>query len=335
MIKALTYAVLLAAMVAFGFGVYRIATLLRTDGAHVVKPSSISAPSLPGTMYLAQDGALYRFKDGQFTQITSNAGWTEPAASPDGSQLIAVQRSGNFSDLYLLTSRGRVLRQLTHHRSGAAEANHWSFFPRFSPDGSQVFYSYDAKVVGSYQVDLAIFAISLDSGAVTQWTVANPYTGGDVNPVPLQSGALVFTRYSIDDQSKVHSQVWIQERPGTAGVALTQPADNCASPDVSADQRELVMLCRQDQLQSADVVVADLLADSTLGTPTTLVHGRLTAAPVFSPDGQTVAFLSPVEAGRPFQLWTVSVATAGPGSAAHALTANVGLDSSAAPVWTR
>jgi Tol biopolymer transport system component len=332
-IKALTYAVLVAAMVAFGFGVYRAATLLKTDTSHVVKPSSTTAPSLPGTMYVAQDGALYRLKDGQFTQITSNAGWTEPAASPDGSQLVAVQRTGNFSDLYLFTSSGRVVRRLTHHQAAAAEANHWSFFPRFSADGSQVFYSYDAKVVGSYEVDLAIFAISLDSGTVQQWTAPNPYTGGDVNPVPLKSGALVYTKYSIDDQSQVHSQVWMQAQPGGAGVALTQPADNCASPDVSADQKQLVMICRHDQLQSADVVIADIADDGTLGTPVTLVHGQLTAAPVFSPDGKTVAFLAPVVAGGPFQLWTVSVAKSA--SAAQAMTSNVGLDSTAAPVWTR
>lgn len=335
MIKALTYVVLVAAMAAFGFGVYRVASLLKTNGTHVVKPSSTSAPSLAGTMYVAQDGALYRLKDGQFAQITSDAGWTEPAASPDGSQLVAVQRTGNYSDLYLLTSGGRILRQLTHHRAKAAEANHWSFFPRFSADGSQVFYSYDDKVVGSYEVDLSIFAMTLDSGTVTQWTNPNAYTGGDVSPLPLKSGGLIYTKYSIDDQSQVHSQVWFQAGPGAAGVALTQPADNCASPDVSADQKELVMVCRHDQVQTADVVVADLASDGTLGSPTTLVRGQLTAAPVFSPDGQTVAFLSPVQGGGPFQLWTVGVTASQSGSAARALTSDIGLDSTAAPVWTR
>ena len=337
MIKALTYAVLLAAMVAFGFGVYRAASALRTNNTHVVRPSSTTAPALPGTMYVAQDGALYRFKDGQFTQITSNAGWTEPAVSPDGSQLVAVQRSGNFSDLYLLSPEGRIERQLTHHRSGQVEANHWSFFPHFSADGSQVFYSYDSKVAGTYEVDLAIFSMDLNTGSVTQWTTPNAYTGGDANPVPLKSGGLIYTKYSIDEQSQVHSQVWFQARAGSAGVALTQPADNCASPDVSTDQAELVMLCRHDQLQSIDVVLANIAADGSLSTLTTLVHGQLAAAPVFSPDGKTVAFLSPVEAGGTFQLWTVSVTppSTSAASSAHALTSNVGLDATAAPVWTR
>ena len=333
MTKALTYAVLLVAMVAFGFGVYRAATVLKTNGTPVVKPSAISAPSLPGTLYVAQDGALYRLKGGQFTQITDSAGWTEPAASPDGSQLVAVRRIGNYSDLYLLTSTGRIERQLTHHQSGSVEANHWSFFPRFSPDGTLVFYSYDAKVVGAYQVDLAIFAMSLADGTVVQWSTPNPYTGGDVNPLPLKSGELIYTKYSIDDQSQVHGQVWFQAGPGTDGVALTQPADNCGSPAVSADETLIAMVCRHNDLQSADVVVDHLTTTGTLGAPTTLVQGQLAAAPVFSPDGKTLAFLAPVSSGGAFQLWTVPVDASKQTSPAHALTSNVGLDSTAAPVW--
>jgi Tol biopolymer transport system component len=333
MTRALTYAVLLVAMIAFGFGVYRAATLLKTDSTHVVKPSATSAPSLPGTLVVAQDGALYRLRDGQFTQITDSAGWTEPAASPDGSQLVAVRRIGNFSDLYLLTSTGRIERQLTHHHAGPAEANHWSFFPRFSADGTQVFYSYDAKVVGSYQVDLAIFAMSLEDGTVVQWTTPNAFTGGDVNPIPLKGGGLIYTKYSIDDQSQVHGQVWFQARPATDGVALTQPADNCGAPAVSADGTLIAMVCRHSDLQSADVVVESLGADGTPGAPKTLVQGQLATAPVFSPDGKTVAFLAPVVPGGAFQLWTVPVDASKAASQARAVTSNVGLDSTAAPVW--
>lgn len=335
MTRVLAYIVLLGAMIAFGFGVYRAATALKGSHGQVARPTTVQAPSLPGTMYLAQDGALYSLKGAHFSQITDNAGWMEPAVSPDGSKLVAVRRIGNYSDLYLLTPSGRVIKQLTHHAAQAAEANHWSFFPRFSPDGSQVFYSYDDKVVGSYEVDLTIFSIAIDSGAVVQWTVPNPYTGGDVQPLPLKGGGLIYTKYSIDDQSQVHSQIWYQSGPGTAGVALTQPADNCSAPDVSADGKAVVMVCRRDQLESADVVVEMLGADRSLSLPLTVAHGRLAASPAFSPDGRTVAFLAPVEAGGAFQLWTVPFPTSRNGSSAHAQTTDVGLDATSAPAWIR
>ena len=337
MIKALTFAVLVAAMAAFGFGVYHVAGMFKTDNTRVVRPTAVAAPSLPGTMYFAQDGALYRLNGGRFTQLTSNAGWTEPAVSPDGSELVAVRRTGNYSDLYLLSSSGRVVSQLTHHQAAAAEANHWSFFPRFSPDGTAVFYSYDDKVPGSYEVDLSIFSIGVETHTVVQWTNPNAYTGGDVNPVPLKDGGLIYAKYSIDDQSQVHSQVWMQSRAGSDGVALTQPGDNCGSPAVSADEKTIAMICRRGDLQTADVVVASLdEANYSIGPATTVVHGQLAAAPVFSPDGKTIAFLAPVAPGGTFQLWTVGDAS-GPGAQpnARALTSNVGFDSTASPVWTR
>jgi Tol biopolymer transport system component len=333
--RAVTYAVLVAAMIAFGFGVYHAASALKSNHKQVVRPSAEGGPSVPGTMYLAQDGALYRLKDRHFTQITDEAGWLEPAASPDGSELVAVRQTGNYSDLYLLTSTGRVVKQLTHHSSPQVESNHWSFFPRFSADGTRVFYSYDAKVVGSYEVDLAIFSIAIGSGAVEQWTTPNAYTGGDVDPVPLKGGALLYTKYSIDNQSQVHSQIWFQPNAAAAGVALTQAADNCSSPAVSLDGRSVAMVCRRDQLQTADVVIVGVNADGTWSSPVALVQGKLAASPAFSPNGRMLAFLAPVETGGAFQLWSVPVGPLTSGAEAKSLTSNVGLDATSAPVWIR
>ncbi len=336
--KAVTYTLLILAMMAFGFGVYRVAGVLKTDSGRVVRPSSTTAPALPGTMYVAQRGALYRFKDGAFTQITDDAGWTQVAVSPDGSQLVAVMRHENYSDVYLLGSNGRIIQQLTHHQAQQVEANHWSFLPRFSADRSQVFYSYDAKdPFATYRVDLAIFALADDgSGAVVQWTVPDDYTGGDVDALPLGDGGLIYTKYSIDDKSQVHSQLWYAARPGQPGRALTQPEDNCLQPALSPDGKTLAMICRRDQLQSTDLVMAQLDGTNhTLGNESVLVHGQFSASPVFSPDGQTIAFLAPVQAGEAFQLWTVPAAATSSPSAAHPITQNLGLDSSAPPAWVK
>ncbi len=336
--KILTYGVLILAMVAFGFGVYRVAGALKTESGRVVRPSTTTAPALPGTMYVAQQGALYRFKDGTFTQITNDAGWTQPSTSADGSQLVAVMRHENYSDVYLLTPSGRVLQQLTHHASPQVEYNHWSFYPHFNGDGTRVFYSYDNKdPYSSYRVDLAIYALADDgSGSVVQWTVPNDYTGGDADPLPLRSGGLIYTKYSIDDKSQVHSQLWFAAGPGRAGAALTQPDENCAQPAMSPDQKTVAMVCRHAQLQSTDVVVASFdAARAAFGQESILVQGQLASSPVFSPDGQTVAFLAPVQPGEAFQLWTVPAAASSSPSAARPITQNLGLDSSAAPAWIK
>jgi len=336
--KVVTYAVLILAMVAFGFGVYRAAGALKTDSGRVVQPSSTSAPALPGTMYVAQQGALYRFKDGSFTQITKDSGWTQPAASPDGTHLVAVMRQQNFSDLYTLYPNGQIQQQLTHHESPQVEYNHWSFYPRFNADGSRVFSSYDDKdPYSSYRVDFAIYALADDgSGSVLQWTVPNDYTGGDADPQPLRGGGLIYTKYSIDDKSQVHSQLWFASAAGRPGTALTQPADNCSQPSLSPDQTSVAMICRHSDLQATDVVVAKFdSATLTLGPAKVLVLGQLSASPVFSPDGQTLAFLAPVQPGEGFQLWTVPAAASASPSAARPITQSLSLDSSAPPAWVK
>lgn len=325
---------LVVAMLAFGIGVYHAAELFRANKPVVHKPNEVSVEALPGTMYVAQQGALYKFHHGNFTQITPEAGWLQPSVDPRGGQLVAVQRKNNFSDLYLLSTSGHVTAQLTHNQSDVVETSHWSFYPRFSPDGSQLFYAYDPKdSYNSYQIDLAIFASPSNPGSRSpvQWTSPNAYTGGDVDPQSLRDGGLVYVKYSIDDQFQVHSQVWYQRRAGTDGVALTSADLNCAQAALSADEKHIAMVCRKSSNTNNEVDVAPF--DPTtgqVGATTTLVTGVLAASPAFSPDGKTVAFLAPAKAGGGFQLWS---APASGSSAAHQVTFDLGLDADSAPVW--
>lgn len=325
--------VLLLAMLAFGIGVYHGAGLLKASHPTIRRPTAITATPLPGTMYLVQAGAIYRFQHGSFTQITADDGWMQPAPAQSG-QLIVVRRENNFSDLYMLGTSGREVSQLTHNSSpGPAQDSHWAFYPRISPDGQTLFYSYDPKdPYNDYRVDLAIYASRM--GAALQpvdWTVPNDFTGGDVAPLPLQDGGLIYTKYSIDDQSQVHSQIWVQRRARSAGLALTTPELGCGQPAVSPDEKFVVMVCNKGSNQSAELDIAPFDASNlTLGTPTTLAGPMLVASPAFSPDGKTIAFLAPSSPGGGFQLWTVS--TSGHG-AARDITTDLGLDATSPPVW--
>lgn len=319
-------------MLAFGIGVYHAAGFLRADKPVIQRPTHTTASPLAGTMYLTQAGAVYRFQHGSFTQVTSEDGWTQPAAGPGG-QLIVVKRAVNYSDLYLLTTSGGKVAQLTHNSADPAENNHWAFYPRLSPDGKTVFYDYDPKdPYNSYRVDLAIFASRLSpSSDAVDWTEPNEFTGGDVTPVPLKDGALIYTKYSIDDQSQVHSQIWIQRKAGSAGVALTTPDLGCGQPAVSPDEKSIAMVCNKGSNQSADLDVASFdEATLTVGSPSTLVSGQLVASPAFSPDGKTVAFLAPSTPGGGFQLWTANPGSSG---SVRDITTDLGLDSTSAPVW--
>lgn len=333
MIRRLVGVGLVIAMLAFGIGVYHAAGLLKGSHGTIHRPTEISARPVPGTMYVVQAGAIYRFQRGSFTQITPENGWMQPAPAPDH-QLVAVRRQPNYSDLYVLTTSGKTVAQLSHNSSTvAAEENHWTFYPRFSPDGALLYYDFDPKdYFGSYRVDLAIFASPLNaSGKAVEWTQPNDYTGGDVTPLPLHGGGLIYTKYSIDDSFQVHGQIWVQKHAGSAGQALTAPELGCSEPALAPDEKLIAMVCSKGGSQTAELDVATFDPTTlTLGSPAALVTGQLVASPTFSPDGKTIAFLAPSTPGGGFQLW--SVGSSGPASARH-LTTDLGLDSTSAPVW--
>jgi len=324
---------LVAAMLAFGAGVYATVGMLRAGHHTVHRPSETSARALPGTMYVVQAGAIYRLQHGAFKQITGEGGWMQPSAAPDG-RLVAVSRQPNFSDLYLLDGNGRIVSQLSHNSATrAVEDNHWTFYPRFSPDGRSLFYDFDPKdAFNSFRLDLAIFASQMGTGGRTlEWTSPNEFTGGDVQPVPLRDGSLIYTKFSIDDSYQVHSQVWIQRRPGSPGVALTAPEAGCGQPAVSPDEKLVAMVCTRGSNTAAELEIASIDGvNVTLGSPATLVTGRMVASPAFSPDGKTIAFLAPESPGGHFQLWTIG--SSGPASLRQ-ITSNLALDSASAPVW--
>jgi len=334
--RGLISAVLVLAMMAFGVGVYHAAGSFKASRPHVQRPSQATGPSLPGTIYVVQAGALYRYQRGKFTQINKDNGWMQPAVDPSGERLVAVSREANSSDLFLMDRSGSVVAQLTHNNHDSVSLNHWVFYPRFSPDGSQLFYDYDPKdPYNNYRVDLAIFASPSDpnSKQAAQWTSPNAYTGGDVSPLPLRSGGLIYTKFSIDDQSRVHSQIWLQARPGSAGVALTDPEAGCLQPTLSPDERLLAMVCTNGQPVGGQVSVAGLYpATASLGPPTVLARGQMVASPSFAPDGKTLAYLAPATPEGGFQLWTV-LATESTAPAPKQITTHLDLDATSAPVW--
>ena len=58
--RALISGALVLAMLAFGIGVYHAADYLKAGRPHVQRPTQTAGPSLPGTIYVVQAGAIYR-----------------------------------------------------------------------------------------------------------------------------------------------------------------------------------------------------------------------------------------------------------------------------------
>lgn len=353
---------LITSMALFGFLVYRALGHFKSLGtgastAQAAKPEDTQAAfALPGTIYIAQGGDLYALRDARFHLLLSHdsdhGDWMQPALTPDGSMLVAVARRAASSDLYLVDLQGHVVSRITDNAAaklpdGSLANNHWSFHPQMS--GDVLWYTYDSPK-GGYLVDFSVWSVPFSPTAAPatarpgvrppggisgakRMTTPFDYTGGDVDPVPLASGGVVFTRYSVDAEEHIRGQIFVNPTPprGT-GTALTELAQDCSQPALAPDATHLAMVCTQGE-QTAQLLVRTL-AGTTLGPPVVLAPSVLGANPVWSPDGHSVVYLAPAAAGGQFQLWLIDHAdTATPGPPRQ-VTLGLGLDATSAPLWS-
>jgi hypothetical protein len=266
---------------------------------------------LPGTLYIAQGGAIYSYSANTFQQLTPAEGWMQPAAYPDGTGLIAVRRFGGHSDIYLLRRTGAVNLRLTDNQASARDrwdtgANAWSFYPRLSADQHTFYMSYDGpKYAGNgyYDVDMSIWAVPVGA-PVRQgklWTNPNNYTGGDMQPVPVAGGGIIYTKYSYDQSFNRVSQLWYTNRAGSYGKPLTPQEASCAQPSISPDGGSIAMICTYGK-QVADLTIGKW-DGSNLSAFRNVLAGQMVAQPIWAPDGSGIAYLAPGGPSAPFQLW--------------------------------
>ena len=336
--------VLVALMAGFGLAVYSGLGLIRNlhdrattgAGGATDPPDLHPLVSLAGSLYVATGGDLLRIRGDSVTAVlTHDAGrrWMQPAVAADGS-LVVVARSAESSDLYRSAADGGGLQRLTDDaaaplRDGSLERNHWAFHPRAGADG-RLWYSYDAPKDG-FRVDLAVWSRPAAGAVATRWSSPVGYTGGDVEPVPVPSGGVIYARYVVGAGSEIRSVLWLQSGPRDPGHALTSTDDDCSQPDLAPGGRTLAMVCTQGG-QGARIEVASF-DGRTLGTPRVLAAGSLSAFPTWAPDGGGLAYLAPAANTGDFTLWWLAGAGGTTPSAPRQVLEGVALDATSRPAW--
>lgn len=331
-------------------GTYFMLGRFSTRSSGPARPTaSMPVFSLPGTIYLAQHGAIYTVSRGSVGRLNLSTAtfWAQPAVSRDGTELVVSGGDSRFTDLFLVSSKGEVVRRLTDNRAREVDQNHWAFFPRFSGDGGSLFYSWDPKIPGNaFRVDLAVFSLDLRNDQPPpgrRWTQPDAFTGGDVQPQPVAGPALLYAGYSAGSDLQIQSRIWWQLKPGVPGTALTDLAANCGSPALSPAGDQLAMICSPSAAKANLVVVP--FRDGVLGAPDLTIDDQAAAAPVWSPDGKGVAYLAPGKAGAGFDLWWVPVFPSGTAAASPSpspaaangrrqVTMGLDLDATSVPAWS-
>jgi Tol biopolymer transport system component len=327
-----------ALMALFGYGVWAVLGTLQSRANHVVDPvQSQALLALPGTIYLAQGGSLYSLQGLHFTRLNTPAGdWVQAAPAPGG-DLLAVAKGDGYSDLYLLSPTGQVIRTLLQESSASYFQNHFVYYPRVSPNGQTLFYAWNwIDPYANYNVDFEILSAPLSNpgSGPTVWSLSNLYyQGGDVEPLPLANGALIYVKYATDTSTgAVYSQLAYVTSPGAEPQYLTTPAQNCSEPALNPQGTEIAMICSNNQLQTSTLDVASWNG-TTLGPLVELSPGPMAAMPTWAPNGQSLVFMNVPGRALPFQLyWVPKADTTKPG-APQQVTQDLSLTATSAPVW--
>ena len=265
--------------------------------------------TLPGTLYLSQEGALYSLNAGKFNELTAESGWMQPSLSANG-DIVAVKRSAYYSDLYLLNPNGTVKRRITNNsqpRNSDTGLYHWVFYPHVSADGKTIWLAYD-KPKFAYDVVLSIWSMpysgSLSSGRL--WGNAADYTGGDVQPLPVRGGVLYTkydyaSRYNPNLDARLTGMLFVTNGT-TPGRELTTPENDCRDPAISPDGTTVAMICTY--MKQISYLTLASWNGSKLGPLRTILTDQIIAQPTWAPDGSGIAYLAPA-AGQTgdFQLW--------------------------------
>ncbi|MGH7609051.1 MAG: TolB family protein [Candidatus Dormibacteria bacterium] len=331
----------MALMAVFGLVVYSVMGTLKANLNHSDKPTQSQALiDLPGTVYVVQGGEIYSLSNLKFTHLQAPGyDWVQVEVAPGG-DLLAVALSSAYSDVYLLSPQGQVLRQLLQESSSQYFGNHWAFYPRVSPNGSTLFYAADWADPGSaYNVDFQIQSVPFANPGVRPevWSEDNLYyQGGDVEPIPLASGSIIYAKYAVDQNTgDTYSQLALASGPGATPVYLTTPQQDCAEPALSPDGTEVAMVCTNNALQTTTLEVASWNG-STLGTPVALCNGPEPASPTWSPDGKSLLYVNTLATNKAakFQLWWLPKATARKPGQPQLVTQNLDFTATSPPVWS-
>ncbi|NDJ76003.1 MAG: hypothetical protein GYB65_07065 [Chloroflexi bacterium] len=290
--------------------------LLALSGVATARQDDPVGPATGQLVYLSEQTGnaeifLYDFATGEETQLTDrpHMDWA-PAWSPDGTQIAFHARSAETDDwgIWVMNADGSDLREVAISES-------LEMLPTWSPDGSQIaFVSTRGSVQGEflnrdiYVVTLApdpaseiVQRLTSDSAQdiAPDWSpdgsqiVFSSNRGGSYGLYVVAADAVVPAEAGADAEPDTTNQPE-DAAPLDAATLLYDGADDDKSPAWSPDGTQLVYYSSSpEQLASGDVYIISVEGGAVVGDPVPfLVTPAAEMAPVWSPDGEWIAYFS-------------------------------------------
>lgn len=222
------------------------------------------------------DILVYSVETAQSENVTNNPALdADPSFSPDGKQIVfASLRDGN-AEIYLMNVDGSDVRRLTNHPA-------WENHPAFSPDGTTIAFPGDRE-----GENFDVYLMNVDGSNVrrlTDWPSTESVGPGSWSPDGTKI-AFVSDREGNDDIFVISAEVFRPE------LIVADSEANLAFPAVSPDGKQIVYQAETEK-KTGEIRIVD----------TETKRGRVlreTAnpdlAPVFSPNGEWIAFHDRIE----------------------------------------
>lgn len=264
----------------------------------------------PGRLLFARGGNIWLWADGQETQLTQDGGRSQPRWSPDGSQVLWVQRGDSYADLWLADAQGGAARPLTANKSVRFPVDSREYvlnsFQLTGPSWARLADGSDRLVFSTDQGGggLALWLLN-GLGGKPQQVFATRDLPGHIEGAALSpdGNRLVFTYDTANPDTNARTtQLYVADLTTGSYRALTDTPEGAYDAVWSPDAAWIVYAARRKGRAGSD-----LWAIRPDGTENhRLTDGGSDRGPAFSPDGNQLAFVR--QSGGGYGLYYVDLA---------------------------
>jgi dipeptidyl aminopeptidase/acylaminoacyl peptidase len=292
----------------------------------VASPVRTNDTFIPGTLIYVQGHTLYKLQHNNApVPLVFTA--TQPAISPDGTQLAYVQVQKNYQDIEILNLKTDAIRALTNDaptnpidpRTGLSAGA-----PAWSDDGQSIYFvwNYPGMRNGSTNnTDFSVYRCSVTTPctAATAQLINDAsftLTGGDYEPAPRPTdpAIVVYSRYTTNNSYSPPISIpalYAHVLTTGATILLTNLSDAVSQPAWHPTGRYLAFVQTTINETHNGIFVMDFHSPGQgrdYANAHLLVSGApLVSHPVFSPDGNYLAYLGNDSSGQGFHLYIARV----------------------------
>ncbi|MGH2533975.1 MAG: TolB family protein [Thermomicrobiales bacterium] len=277
--------------------------LLLIVGLSALPVTTIGQESTPpGRIAFGRTGDIWVWENGESDRLVVDGHASDPRWSPSGQELLYVRTGDSFSDLYLrYLGSGDDVRLTSNQPQGQigtldyANNSVWAISPAWSPSG-----------LIAYASDYFT-----PNGIMTLWLIADLSSGpfsalsaqaeGTIDDVTLSSdgGIAGYTVRETDAEGVIHTYVVLRDLTDGVAYEVADDPDGVFDPAISPDDQTVAVAIRDGDTTDIWNV------ERATGARHRVTSDANALAPVWSPDGQWLAYVRMVD--FEFELWAVPV----------------------------